>query len=376
MDRQETLYTMALTRIRGLSLRNALTLYRAVGGATAIFNELPRLRKRFPEFRTKLLTALERGTADALVRAENEMRFCETHAVKVLCLNDAAYPARLRECDDAPLCLYYRGTADLNAAHVVSIVGTRRCTEYGKDLCRRLTSDLAALCPDTLVISGLAYGIDIHAHRGALDNGLPTVAILAHGLDRIYPGCHRDTAKTMLERGGLVTEYPTGTRPDKGNFVCRNRIVAGLCDACIVVESARKGGSIITARLAFDYNRQVYACPGRLNDEFSQGCNSIIHDTSARLLSSVDDFVKDMGWYSEEKFRQVRRRGVQTELFPQLGLEEQAIADFLRGTDGQQINNIAQALSMPVQQVSSLIFQMEMSGLIKRLPGSVYGLVQ
>lgn len=373
---QETLYTMALTHIRGLSLRNALTLYRTVGSATDVVNGLPRLRSAVPAVQSKLLTLLERELPGAVAWAEAEARFCEARSVEVLCLNDAAYPARLRECDDAPLCLYYRGTADLNALRVVSIVGTRRCTEYGKDLCRRLTSELAQLCPDTLIVSGLAYGIDIHAHRGAIDNGLPTVAVLAHGMDRIYPTSHRDTARRMVGCGGLLTEYATGTRPDKGNFVRRNRIVAGLCDACIVVESAVKGGSIITARLAFDYNRQVYACPGRVSDEFSQGCNRMIHDTSARLLSSVADFVADMGWHSQEKLSQMRRQGIQTELFPQLSPEEQAVADFLRGSDGRQINDIAQGLSMPVQQVSGLIFQMEMSGLIKRLPGSVYSLIE
>lgn len=365
---------MALTKVKGLSLRNALILYRAVGCASEIFKDIPRLREKFPAATSKVWDILNTGASAALSRAEEESRFCEAEGVKVLCLNDADYPHRLRECDDAPLVLYFKGNANLNAVHAISMVGTRRCTEYGKDLCRQLTADLARLCPDTMVFSGLAYGIDIHSHRGALAAGLPTVAVLAHGLDRIYPYTHRDTAKKMITNGGLLTEYMTGTNPDKGNFVCRNRIVAGISDGCIVVESAHKGGAMITARLAFDYNRQVFSCPGRIGDEYSEGCNELIRGNTASALLAADDIVNNLNWITEER-RQALSKPLQTELFPVLDETEDNIVNLLRGSDGFQINVIAQRLNLPIHNVSASLFELEMKSLVKLLPGGVYRLL-
>lgn len=373
---QETLYTMALSRLHGLGLKHAHTLYESLGGATDVFKGLNALRERLPEAHNRVFEILEKGRDEALRQAEQEAVFCEKHNIKVLCLNDNSYPSRLRSCDDAPLCLYYRGTANLNNKQVVSIVGTRRCTEYGKDLCANITRDLARLCPGTIIVSGLAYGIDVNAHRGALTNGLPTIAVLAHGLDRIYPSAHRNDAKRMLANGGLLTEYPIGTRPDKGNFVRRNRIIAGMCDACIVVESARKGGSIITARLAFDYNRQVFACPGRMSDRFSEGCNQLIHSNTANIFASAEDFVHDMGWTTQQELDEAHRHGIQTELFPQLKPEEQAIIDQLKDSDGKQINQIAQEVGQTIQNVSSLLFGLELQGLVKPMAGGVYRLIR
>lgn len=371
---QETLYTIALSRIRGIGLKHGRTLYESLGGATDVFKSIEELRHRLPTAHSRVFDLLESGRDEALRLAEQEAEFCEKHSIQVLCLNDETYPARLRSCDDAPLCLYYRGTADLNASQTVCMVGTRRCTEYGKDLCATITRDLSCMCPKTIIISGLAYGIDINAHRGALTNGLPTVAVLAHGLDRIYPSAHRNDAKRILQDGGLLTEYPIGTRPEKINFVRRNRIIAGLCDACIVIESAKKGGSIITARLAFDYNRQVFACPGRVGDRFSEGCNLLIHSNTAALYSSAEDFIHDMGWSTQQEKTEALKKGIQTELFPNLKPEEQAIIDQLKDNDGKQINQIAQAVGQPVQDVSGTLFSLEMQGLVKPLPGGIYRL--
>lgn len=182
----------------------------------------------------------------------------------------------MRECDDAPLALFYRGNADLNTLHIINMVGTRHATPYGQDICTRFLADLSALCPNTLIVSGLAYGIDIHAHRAALQNHFKTIGVLAHGLDRIYPAEHRKTAVSMLEQGGLLTEFTSGTNPDRQNFVKRNRIVAGMSDATVVIESAAKGGALITAELAESYHRDCFAFPGRCNDEYSIGCNNLI----------------------------------------------------------------------------------------------------
>lgn len=189
----------------------------------------------------------------------------------------------MRECDDAPLALFYRGNADLNTLHIINIVGTRHATPYGQDICTRFLADLSVLCPNTLIVSGLAYGIDIHAHRAALQNHFKTIGVLAHGLDRIYPAEHRKTAVSMLEQGGLLTEFTSGTNPDRQNFVKRNRIVAGMSDATVVIESAAKGGALITAELAESYHRDCFAFPGRCNDEYSIGCNNLIRKTKQCL---------------------------------------------------------------------------------------------
>ena len=372
----ERVFAMALTKVKGLSLHNALILYRTVGNATDIFKGLATLKDKIPQASVKMWNVLNSGADEAIRRAEKELDFCESEGIEILCLNEPKYPHRLQQCEDAPLVLYYKGTADLNAVHMVSMVGTRRCTEYGKDLCRTITADLARLCPDTVIVSGLAYGIDIHSHRGALEAGLPTVAVLAHGLDRIYPFVHRDTAKQMIGQGGLLTEYMTGTNPDKGNFVCRNRIVAGLTDACVVVESAHKGGAIITARLAFDYNRQVFACPGRIGDEYSEGCDELVRSNTASLLLNGNDIATGLNWITTQQRKEALEKPLQTELFPKLNPVEQLIVKILHSSDGLQINVISQQLDCPVHEVSGTLFELEMKGVVKLMPGGVYRLLQ
>ena len=239
MTEQETIYTMALTRTPRVNTATQHRLMEELGSATAVFDHCRHIRDFYPDASDKLAAALQEMEAQ-VPRAEEELEFSQKHHIKCLCYHDTDYPSRLRECDDAPLLLYYKGNADLNRTHVINMVGTRHCTEYGKDICRRFVDELATLCPDVLVVSGLAYGIDIHSHRAALDNGLDTVGVLAHGLDQIYPRLHRDTAIQMTSQGGLLTEFMSRTNADKVNFVRRNRIVAGMADATIVVESAEK----------------------------------------------------------------------------------------------------------------------------------------
>ena len=301
------------------------------------------------------------------------MGFVEKNRLTCLTLQDEAYPARLRECEDAPVVLFFKGNVDLNRLHVINMVGTRRATEYGKQFCADFLHDLSALLPDVLVVSGLAYGIDIHAHRAALANDISTVAVLAHGLDRIYPSLHRKTAVDMLANGGLLTEFLTETNPDKHNFVSRNRIVAGMCDATIVVESAAKGGSLITADLADGYHRDCFAIPGRVTDTASIGCNQLIRDNKAALVQSAGEFVKMMGWTDTEP--SVKAEGIQRSLFPELTEEEEAVVRILVRQGDLHINTLVVEADIPVNRMSALLFELEMKGVVKTLVGGVYHLL-
>ena len=363
MNEEEQLLTLTLGRLRGLTHHMALSLLRHYGTATAVF-------RHASELEGKTRAALQDHEA-ALQHAREELEFCVRKGIRVHCLSDADFPRRLQECPDPPLALFQCGAADLNARHVVSVVGTRRITEYGKDLCRHFCEDLARLVPDVIVVSGLAYGVDIHAHRAALACGLPTVAVLAHGLDRIYPTLHRDTAREMLSQGGLVTEYFTKTVPDKGNFVRRNRIVAGLADATVVVESAERGGALITARLAQDYNREVFAFPGRTADPYSAGCNALIRDNAAALITSADDLAYALRWADKRP----DRTAVQRELFPTLSPEEEKIRSLLEGKDSLSVNQLAIAAALPVHVVSASLFELELKGYVKELVGGRFRLL-
>ena len=362
---------MALTQVPSLSLTNLHLLIEELGSATAIYENRKSLRE--------LLTAASQNTLDALAamdshlaRAEQEMAFCQKGSLQCLSINDDTYPQRLRDCPDAPVLLYYRGTADLNTQHIVSMVGTRQITGYGKDLCHSFVRDLKRLCPDALVVSGLAYGVDVQCHRGALEEGLETVGVLAHGLDQIYPRHHRETAKQMLSQGGLITEYMSGTPIDKRNFVQRNRIVAGMADAVIVVESATKGGSLITADIALSYNRQVWAFPGRVHDTHSAGCNRLISSNCASLLTGAEDFCVAMGWMDDMQRQQKLSEGVQQEFFADYSEEEQRILHALSKDDSKQINILAVETNIPIGQLSSLLFSLEMKGAVQMLVGGKY----
>ena len=263
------------------------------------------------------------------------------------------------------------GNADLNARHIVSIVGTRHASEYGKALCENFVADLARFVPGTLIVSGLAYGIDVCAHRAALKAGLPTIGVLAHGLDRIYPNAHRATAKQMLDCGGLLTEFMSGTESLKPFFVQRNRIVAGISDATVVVESASKGGSLITASLAGSYARDCFAFPGRVNDQYSQGCNELVSRNKAALITSAWDFLEAMNWEVATKKKSADE--LQTELFPELTPEENAVITALQAdSDGLQVNQMVVQLNIPINKLLPLLFEMEMKGLVKAVAGGCY----
>lgn len=368
---QEILCMIALTRTPRLNVLNQRALLEELGSASAIFENRKDLRAVCPSIHENLQTAIL-TMEQYLPRAEQELAWAQSKRISVLTFGDERYPARLRECPDAPLVIYYRGNADLNASHIISMVGTRKCTEYGKELCQQYLKEMRQLCPDVLVMSGLAYGIDIHSHRAALHEGLSTIGVLAHGLDQIYPRLHKETAIEMLDHGGLLTEYMYGTPVDKMNFVARNRIVAGMADATVVVESASKGGSLITARIAGDYNREVMAFPGRINDTNSAGCNQLIARGEAHLISSAQETMDILGWQSVAQMNGHRKQGIQTELFVNLSTEEQRIMQALNSNDGKAINQLSIETNIPIGQLSAILFNMEMRGLVRMLNGGRY----
>ncbi|MCH5302304.1 MAG: DNA-processing protein DprA [Prevotella sp.] len=374
MSSQETLCTLALTRMVGFNPRVALHLYRSLGGGQAVYEQRNEVGSLIDGCTPRLLESLKHWD-EAMARAEAELEFAAGHGIKVLALNDSDYPGRLRDCDDAPLAVFYKGQADLNQQRVVAIVGTRRCTSYGQDLTRRFITELKQLCPQALIVSGLAYGIDICAHRQALQSGYETVGVLAHGLDTIYPGHHRETAKAMVAQGGLLTEYMTQTEPLPNNFRQRNRIVAGLADATVVVESAARGGALITARIAQDYGRDVLAFPGAVGASGSEGCNHLIRDNKAGLMTSAEDFVNAVGWQSERQRRQAADKGIERNLFPELSADEQKVVDLLQVANDLQLNIISVRTNISIGQLTALLFQLEMKGVVKPLAGGTYHLL-
>lgn len=375
MNEQEIYYTIALTRMTGFNFQTALYLYQTLGGGQAIYEHRHNIKDVMPDCTDRLADALQDWDL-ALQRAAQEMEFIEKHKIQALCLGDERYPQRLAECDDAPIILFYLGNANLNQRRVINIIGTRHCTAYGQDLIRRFVADLQQLCPELLVVSGLAYGVDICAHRQALQNGYETVGVLAHGLDDLYPSAHRDTAKQMVHHGGLLTEYMSETRADKFNFVKRNRIVAGMSDATILVESAAKGGGLITTRIAQDYNRAVFAFPGAVGALYSEGCNQLIRDNGASLITSADDFVAAMGWQTDAQRQEAMSKGIERNLFPDLSDDERAIVKILDEFGDFSLNQLAAKANIPISQLTALLFQMEMKGIVRPLAGGTYHLLK
>jgi DNA processing protein len=365
----EQVALLALSKVQATQLAVIHSLIEEVGSAKELIENAGNIKDIVPEAGPRLCELL--NDESLIVNAEKELEFIEKNNIRLICKGDKDYPYRLAECNDAPLVLHGMGNADLNAKHIVSIVGTRHASEYGKSVCENFVADLAKFVPGTLIVSGLAYGIDVCAHRAALKAGLPTVGVLAHGLDRIYPTSHRSTAKSMIENGGLLTEFMSGTNPFPQNFVQRNRIVAGMADATVVIESASKGGSLITASLATGYDRDCFAFPGRINDQYSQGCNELVSRNRAALITSAYDFVEAMNW--EVATKKKSAEDLQTELFPDMSPEETAVMTALReNSDGLQVNQMVVQLNTPINKLLPLLFEMEMKGYIKAVAGGCY----
>lgn len=374
MTEQEMLYTLALTRMTGFSFQTALQLYLQAGGGQAVYEHRHDIRAVMPDCSERLATALQ-DWGSALARAEHEMAFIQKHHIQVLCHGDDRYPARLADCPDSPIVLYYLGTASLNQQQVINLVGTRRCTTYGQDLIQHFIADLRQLCPQVLIVSGLAYGIDICAHRQALSHGFDSVGVLAHGLDDLYPPRHRETALQMVSHGGLLTEYMSQTEPMANNFRMRNRIVAGMSDATIVVESANRGGALITARIALDYGRDVMAFPGPVGAPYSEGCNNLIRDNKAQLITSASDFIEFMGWQTAAQLHKAKSEGIERTLFPELTAEEQTVVEVLRETGDQQLNVLSVKANVPIGKLTAILFQLELKGVVRPIVGGSYHLL-
>lgn len=375
MNQQEILNTIVLTKLNYFSLAGLLELYRKVGSATTILENKKDIKDILPDASPKLIEALK-NTDEARRRAEVELEYDIRYGIEPICMNDDLYPQRMKECDDAPLMLFYKGNANLNQQRVINIVGTRHCTPYGEDLIRRFITDLRQLCPQVLIVSGLAYGVDINAHRQALDKGYETVGVLAHGLDDLYPARHKETALRMIEQGGLLTEFLTQTNADKINFVRRNRIVAGISDACILIESAAHGGGLITCDISQSYNRDVFAFPGRIGDAYSEGCNNLIRNNGATLITNAADFVKDMGWQDDATLMKAKQQGIERSLFPDLSAEEQSIVNVLAKSNDLQINLISVQTGIEIGKLTALLFTLEMKGVIRTLAGGMYHLLK
>ena len=367
----EIYYSIALTRMTGFNQQMALQLYQTLGSSKTVYDHRNDIGDVIPDATPRLREAMKNWD-DALKRAAAEMEFVTRNNIRVLTLGDADYPQRLCECPDAPLLLYYKGSAELNQRYVLNIVGTRHCTIYGQDIIQRFISDLHMLCPQVLVVSGLAYGIDICAHRNALQQGFETVGVLAHGLDQIYPYAHRDTAAQMLKQGGLLTEYMSQTEALPNNFRQRNRIVAGISDATILVESAIKGGGLITCRIAQEYGRDVFAFPGAVGMPYSEGCNKMIRNNTAALITSATDFIESMGW----KTVQQKTETIERQLFPDLTPQEQQVVSLLQQTNDLQLNMISVKTNIPIGQLTAILFSLEMKGIIRPLAGGTYHLLK
>ena len=360
-------YRIAFACMQGMSVDLARKLLDVVGSEEQFFAMSEKDLRNLTRGRSKIYSDDYRR--ECLQHAVKEEAFVHEHGIDVTYFTDAAYPHRLLEAPDAPAMVFTLGKCDLESAHVISVVGTRHATQYGIRFCDTLIGELAQRLPDLVVVSGLAYGIDIAAHRAALKHGVPTVAVLPRGLNRIYPAMHRNDAVAIVKRDGmLLTDYTSQAEVQKSNFLARNRIVAALSDCTVIVESAGSGGALVTASLAMSYNRDVMAVPGRCGDEFSAGCNKLIATNKAALITGADDLMAAMRWESASLKPQ------QLNLFPELTKEEQAVADVIRDHGEIHINALADALKMPVYKLMSVLVELDCKNVIATLPGCRYSM--
>lgn len=368
MDHNSLKYKIGITLIPGIGSINAKKLIAYCGGTENVFTAGKRALLNVPGI-GKYLSDVVINQA-VLDRAEKEIEFIEKHQLTPLFYLDDNFPERLRHCADSPVILYVKGNADLNNPKILSIVGTRNATEYGKNMVEQIIRNLKERGHNPVIVSGLAYGIDIAAHRNALKYDLQTVAVLGHGLTTIYPSVHTKTAREIVQNGALATEFLHDQKAETPNFVKRNRIIAGLADATIVVESGEKGGALITADIANSYNRDVFAIPGRINDERSAGCNRLIKINRAALLEKVEDIEYLMGWDAKQRVSKI----TQQNLFQSLSEEEKMIVDILKSKGDCFIDDLSFEANLPSSVVSSLLLNLEFSGLVSSLPGKIFRL--
>lgn len=367
MDDQSLIHRIALSMLKGIGPVNARNLVAYCGGVDPIFTDkkLKNTLEKVPGIGPKLIASIT--DKKVLPAAEQELAYVRKHKLRMLFYLDPDYPRRLKQAEDAPVILFVDGNAEFDTEHLVSIVGTRTPTEQGKQLCTALVEGLKD-CNATIV-SGLAYGIDIVAHRTALKNDMPTVGCVAHGLDKLYPSEHAATAKEMVKRGALVSELPSRSSFAPGNFPARNRVIAGLSDCTIVVESGPKGGSLITADIASSYDREVFAFPGRPTDPRSEGCNKLIQQNKAALITNAKDVITLMEWLPKKK-----KAPVQAALFAELMPDEQLLVDIIKAAGSAHIDDLCVKSRWAQGKVAGLLLNMEFNGVVRSLPGKVYRL--
>lgn len=364
---KELLYTLALQRVPNLGDSSAKKLLRAVGSAEGVFQEKKSNLLKIDGIGNLKLKELQEH--QLLPQAEDELNYILKNNIEYRYYRDNLYPERLKHCNDGPILFFQRGNIDLKGRKVISIVGTRKATSHGIQFCQQLIKDLSVLNP--VIVSGFAYGIDITAQRTAIECGLQTIGCLAHGLSQIYPKVHKKYVSKVENNGGFITEFWNSDSFERNNFLKRNRIIAGLSEATIVIESASKGGSLVTADIANSYHREVFAVPGRTTDKQSRGCNDLIKSQQAHLLGSASDLIYLLGWDLKESNAKPR----QTQLFVELTQEEQMLWDFLHTREKELLDVIALACELPTFKVAALLLTMELKGVIKPTPGNYFQVV-
>ncbi|RVU90953.1 DNA-processing protein DprA [Flavobacterium columnare] len=359
-------YALALLNTEGVGDIIAKRLILNCGSAEEVFKAKPTHLAKIEGIGTTLIQNLKKSSS--FIKAEKEQKFLLKESINVWYFQDSLYPTRLKECYDAPILLFTTGNIRLDNPKIISIVGTRQVTPQGIDFCKNFIQDLVPLNP--IIVSGFAYGVDIVAHQYAIEYGLQTIGVLAHGLNQIYPKCHKKYMQKMEENGGFITEFWSTTNPDKENFVKRNRIVAGISEATLVIESAEKGGSLLTAQMANNYHRDVFAVPGRITDKYSKGCNNLIKTNNAQLITNATDLVYHLNWDLKKSIR-----SIQKQLFVSLTDEEQSVFDYLKGKEKEHLDNIAANSQLTVFRLSSLLLNMELKGVVRPLPGKYFEVI-
>lgn len=363
MKENDLLHVLALQKVEGVGDVMAKKLIAHCGCAEEVFKTPKNKLGSINQISSIIIKNL--SDKSIFEKAEKELQYIQNHQIQTMYFQDENYPTRLKHCYDGPVLLFGAGNIDLENPRIISIVGTRQVTSHGTEFCRKLISDLAPLNP--IIVSGFAYGVDIVAHQAAMDMGLQTIAVVAHGMSQIYPSVHKKYVRRIEENGGFMTEFWSGGNPDKENFVRRNRIVAGMSEATIVIESAERGGSLITANLANDYNRDVFAVPGRTSDKFSQGCNNLIKTQKANLLTSAADILYILNWELENK-----KKPIQKQLFITLEPDEQVVFDYLMAKGKSDMDTIAINCHLPIYKLSSLLLNLELKGVTRPLPGKMF----
>ncbi|NOR33131.1 MAG: DNA-protecting protein DprA [Bacteroidales bacterium] len=361
----ELLYRIALTMAPAIGPITARKLIKKAGSARAVFRHKKNILEKIEGIGPVISGSL--SSASLIQQAEKELEFLERHHIRALYFKDAKYPSRLKECEDAPILLYAKGSEGLNTKRALSVVGTRKASSYGKELCRSIVLDLSNRIEDLVIISGLAFGIDVIAHRAALEAGIPTVALLGHGLNTIYPHAHRETAKKICRQGALVTDFHSGMGPERNNFLRRNRIIAGMADATLVVESAASGGALITAKMASSYQRDVLAVPGRATDDRSKGCNNLIKDNVAAMVESAEDVIAHLNW-TDDIAQNPKHRSEKISFTEQ----EKQVLELMTLHSGLGPGELSIFSGIPIQVVLALLTEMELKRWVRLEPGNLY----